>query len=107
MIRDNSQSQTKSGPLERTAKNSKAAATIHLCYHHPKPNQADAPHSIQNKQRKTEQRLITDMGTPRPLHSTRQKQHQSKHSSKTPCQTIAKVHMLSQTPDVCKYDSTA
>jgi hypothetical protein len=85
----------KADPLNAQQRTAKAAATIHLCYHHPKPNQADAPHSIQNKQRKTRQRLITDMGTPRPLHSTGQKFHQSKQSSKTPCPTIAKVHMLS------------
>jgi hypothetical protein len=64
----------KADPLNAQQKTAKAVTTIHLCYHHPKPNQADAPHSIQSKQRKIEQRLITDMGTPRPfitLHKTK------------------------------------
>jgi hypothetical protein len=97
----------KADPLNAQQRTAKAAATIHLCYHHPKPNQAVAPHSIQNKQRKAEQRLITDMGThahytPQDKNSTNQNIHQKRHAQPSP-----KFTCFQQTPDVCKYNSTA
>jgi hypothetical protein len=53
MIRDNSQSQIKSGPLERTVKNSKAAATYPSVSSSPKakPSKRTSLHPKQAKQK--------------------------------------------------------
>jgi hypothetical protein len=97
----------KAGPLNAQQRTAKAAATIHLCYHHPKSNQAASPHSIQIKQRKAEQRLITDMEphvhcTPQDKNKHQSNIHQKRHAQPSP-----KFICFQQTPDVCKYNSTA
>jgi hypothetical protein len=95
MIRDDSQSQTKSGPLERTAKNSKSSSHYPSLLSSPKakPSSRISLHPKQATRSRTKTHYRYGDPTPITLHKT--KIAPIKTFSKNAMPNHRQVHMLS------------